>query len=466
MGLAEQEAVFDEGQEDPAFWFGEILGLDLWEKQIGIAEAVRDHPAVTVASCHGAGKTFTAAAISLWFLYCFPPAKVVTTAPTGRQVRDQLWMEIKRLHSRAAARGYPLGGECLQVRLKVAEDWFAVGISTDEAEQFQGYHSVNLLVVVDEAAGVKEPIFQAVTGLVTTANARRLYIGNPTSTAGAFWRSQHSPLAWKRLAISAFDTPNFQGEGIIRPYLVTPQWVEERREEWGEGSPLWTALVLGEFPTAGTRTLIPLELVELAQNAELAAEGPVEMGVDVARFGDDESVVIVRKGPVVLEIMVYRGLDTMELTGRVVDFIRRCSPSAIKVDEIGIGSGVVDRLREQGYTQVVGINVANKARDSEQFAIIRDEMWFALADRFKGGDIQIPRDSVLMGQLANIEYDFTSRGQRYVEGKDAMKKRGLKSPDRADALALAFYPVHGGAWPEQRTDSPNAIMAGIRRREF
>ena len=422
-------------RDEPLQFARRALGVDPWQKQIEVLEALRDGDRVTVRACHGVGKTFIAASAALWFLFTRKPAIVLTTAPTERQVRQVLWRQLRALHRNAK---WKLGGKLHLTQLDLGEDWFALGLSTNEPDRFQGFHSEHVLLIVDEAAGVHEEIFEAVEGILTTEGAKVLLIGNPTTQSGYFYRS-HRSASWQRVHISALESPNVLAGKTVHPKLVTRRWVEGRREDWGESSPVFQSRVLGEFPDVGDRSLFPLRWVEAAQERVLEAAAPCEIGVDLARFGGDESVAYVRRGPVVVAGDYWRSLDLMESAGRIIALIREHGPSAVKVDVIGLGAGVVDRLAEQGQP-VIGVNVAHAARDSEQYERLRDEMAFGLRERFRTDDIQIPsKDAKLMAQLTALEYGFTSRGQRRVESKDDMRRRSLPSPDRADALALAFW---------------------------
>ncbi|MCH7740418.1 MAG: hypothetical protein IIC93_09760, partial [Chloroflexi bacterium] len=280
---------------------------------------------------------------------------------------------------------------------------------------------------------------------------------------------------WSTFHISAFDTPNFQGidpdsevrdrefAELVLPGLVTPKWAADALINWGETSPMYQVRVLGEFPSEGEDTLIPLRLIEAAVNREIEdpppeqpsekipedrledpektpepEQVPVEIGVDVARFGSDRTVICVRKGPRVLSLSSYQRQDTMATAGAVARAIADHEPGVVRIDEIGIGAGVVDRLREQGFKNVEGANVAVRASNREQFLNARAEIFDGLRVRFESGRISIPEDRELIGQLAALRYSFTSSGQMKLEGKDELRRRGLPSPDRADALALAF----------------------------
>ena len=216
---------------------------------------------------------------------------------------------------------------------------------------------------------------------------------------------------------------------------------------WGPDSPAYQARVLGQFPTEADDTLIPLAWIEASMERE-APDGmvPVELGVDVARFGSDKTVIATRCGPRVLPLQVYAKQDTMETTGHAIIEYKERQATAIKVDVIGMGAGVVDRLAEQQYP-VYGINVAESPRDPERFSDLRSELWWLLRDllnpdpRLNPYPISLPKDDELLGDLCGIKYKITSKGQIRVEGKDDMKKRIKRSPDRGDAVVLAFTPV-------------------------
>jgi hypothetical protein len=455
--------VLRRAQADPVWWVREILGDEPWQKQIEILEAVRDHERVAVASCHGAGKSWVAARIALWFLFSHPGSIVATTAPTFRQVRNVLWQEIRWAYRRARV---PLGGNLLQTELRLDDRWFAFGFATDDPDRFQGLHAEHLLVVVDEAAGIDEEIWTAIEGVLTSAHVRLLAIGNPSGPSGRFYDLFRTPGVAK-IHISAFDTPNLQAGGIVIPGLITPDWVEDKRQRWGEGSPLYQSRVLGRFPEASADALIPLSWVQAAQERSLEPGGPVVLGVDVARFGTDETVIYVRRGPVARLVHAGAQEDTMQTTGRVVRALAETGATRAQVDAVGIGAGVVDRLREMGKP-VVEMQASEAASDPERFANRRAEWYWALRERFEAGEIDLdPADEVLAAQLTAIKYRIDSRGRIVIESKDEMKRRGLPSPDRADALALA--------WAAPRVSSPaiaaidlqdiSAVYGPERRRE-
>ena len=430
------------------------LGVQLWSKQEEVLNALSENRRVAVKAGNGLGKGFTAAVAVLWFLSCHAPAIVLTTAPTARQVRHVLWREIGRLHGNSAQR---LGGNMFSTRLEVAHDRFALGLSTDEADQFQGFHSPNMLVVVDEAEGVSEGIYEAIDAVMTGSNCKLLLIGNPTSDSGAFRRAFYEDRRmFHTITISALESPNVEQQRAVIPGLTTAEWVAERASQWGEESPMYQARVLGRFCDHPQESLIPLSKIELAiarhangRHAEGTPEEEEEkeaatvLAADVAHFGGDQSVLVIANSDTVLEMKAYRGLDTMELTGRIVEAHRRWRPRRIVVDEIGIGAGVVDRLKELNLP-VAGINVGRPARQRQLFANLRAEGYWGLYELFNQEAIAIPNDPELAGQLSSLRPGQNSRGQLFIERKDEMRARGLPSPDKADALMLAFLRGTGG----------------------
>ena len=475
----------------PVAFAREVLGVELWHKQVEVLTALTEGRRVVVKSGNGLGKGFCAAVAVLWFVHSRPDAIVLTTAPTFRQVRHILWRQIRRLHGPAAE---TLGGKMLDTRWELPDGRYAMGLSADGADQFQGFHSPNVFIVVDEAEGVGDEIYEAIESVMTSAEPLLLLIGNPTTMTGAFRRAFFEERRiYRTITISALDSPNVQAGRVVIPGLTTPRWVEERREIWGEDNPVYRARVLGEFPDQGDNTLLNLSDIEAAVKRphSLAAverphpnplpggEGTLEpplmagektaklplppgegwgegvppsiaapplatggnesviLGVDVARFGADRSVILRRRGDRVEDIRVLRQMDTMQLAGWVAAAIRECSPAQVYVDEIGVGAGVVDRLRELGHP-VRGVNVAHKARQDGLYLNLRAEGYWTLRQRFMSGSISIPADNQLVGELAALRYGYDSQGRLRMESKDEMRKRGLPSPDKADALMLAF----------------------------
>ncbi len=451
-------AFVNRAQSDPVWWVKHVLGNDLWSKQREIIESVRDNKRTVVRSCHGIGKSFTAARVALWWLYSHPYAIVATTAPTFRQVEKILWQEMRGAHSKSKV---ALGGKPLNTEIKLDDGWFAMGFATDDPNAVQGLHSPHLLLILDEASGIPPKIWEAAEGVLTSAHCRLLAIGNPTEPAGPLADEFKSPGASK-YSVSCFDSPNFTEYGITLddvvsgawrdkakdtpyPWLITPEWVADKVTRWGTSSPAFKSRCLGEFPDLGDNTLIPMSWIERAQarwseacKSEATLAAGTVLSVDVARFGSDETVIGKRTGDTFRAHKTLRGADTMAVSGAVIDALRVTGASRAHIDSVGVGAGVYDRLVELKIP-VASMGAGEAALDKERFSNARAEWFWTLRERFERDEIAIDdTDDNLFGQLCNLRYKINSRGQILIESKDEMRKRGLPSPDRADAMAMAF----------------------------
>lgn len=430
--------------DDPEFFCREVLGVELWGKQVEILQSVRDNSNTIVVSCNAAGKTFVMACCSLWFLYTRMSSLVLTTAPTARQIKSVLWAEIARLH--AAAR-VELGGELLSTELHVDRKlkWMALGIPASEEVRFQGHHAEDLLVIFDEAAGIAPEIYTAAAGNLTSMNARFVLIGNPTSPSGKFFEYSKDP-NWHKIQISAFDSPAVVDPQRY-PYLVNRKWIDERRAEWGESSPMYQARVLGQFPVEGEDTLIPLNWVERAvrrwkdsEKRDQLVSDHIYLGVDVARYGMDRSVIAVFQPNKVLKLRKLVGKDTTALVQLITQEVQEAGRKLfqIAVDDTGVGGGVVDMCRRLGYP-VLPIAAQQRPQNRRLFKRLRHELLWNLREFFRCDELAIPPDDALLGQLTSLRYSIDESGIIQIESKEDMRSRGLPSPDEVDAVALALY---------------------------
>jgi hypothetical protein len=354
-----------------------------------------------------------------------------------------LWAEIRRQHQQSRI---PLGGNVLRTQIRIGDDWFALGLSTDEPDRFQGFHSAHLLLIFDEAAGICREIWDIAEGQMAGSFARWLAIGNPIAPSGPFYDACRNPV-WNTIRISCLDSPNVRDGRVTYPKLVTPQWVEDRRREWGEESPLFQSKVLGEFPIASEHGLIPLSWLWAAQERAagnvIVSSDERRIGVDVACSGADATVYLLREGSAVRDVEEHRNLSTMETVGRLIMFVGRHQVpwEQVFVDVIGIGAGVVDRLREQNR-RVQAINFGCSARNSKKYANVRAESYWHVRDALKpdaAAPMVIPaRFGRLVSELAAIEWKVTSAGKILVEPKEDIKVRLGHSPDYADALSLTY----------------------------
>ena len=421
---------------NPVYFAKQVLGIDsLWSKQIEILEAIRDYSKVTVRSGHSIGKTYLAAVAVEWWLASNYPSKVITTAPTNNQVEKVLWREIRTMHKKAKR---PLGGTLLSTELRYNDEWHALGFSTDVMDNFQGFKSPNLLVILDEASGVDPKIYEAVEGLRPKCI---LCIGNPLNPVGAFADTFKSN-RWHQKSVSSWDTPNARTGQNIVPGLATREWCQEMLEKWGADDPRYHYRVLGQFPTQSEFQLISFADVEQAMNTPINIINERKViGVDVARFGDDRSVIVFFDGINVRKHRTLNGKSTVEIVGNVVEMMRNewgWNNATICVDDTGVGGGVTDMLKEQGYA-VIPIIAGSKANDAVKYYNVRAEMFFMLAEKFKTGQISIPNDQDWLADLVKLEYEFAPRGQLKITSKKDMKAKGIASTDIADALAIANY---------------------------
>jgi hypothetical protein len=409
-------------QENPLKWQEELLRK--------IAAGKRR---ISVRAGHGVGKSTVCSWAIVWVMCTRFPQKCVMTAPTAGQLFDALFSELKAQVNKLP----PVLRDSFDVlsdriSLKAApESSFASArtSSSERPEALAGIHSENVLLIVDEASAVPEPVFEAAAGSMSGHSACTILIGNPTRNSGLFYRTHHELSSdWDTMHVSCLDIP-----------LVSKDFVEQIKATYGEGSNAFRIRVLGEFAVADNDTLIAAELVDTAMGRDVPVDVSDGMvyGLDVARFGTDRSALCKRKGNVVMEVKSWGGLDLMQLVGAVVNEARTDNPVEICVDTIGLGSGVADRLREMGYN-VRDVNVAESSAMNPNANKLRDELWLAVKDWLATRTVRIPNDQTLRHELVAPRYNFSSSGKIVVESKDAMKKRGMRSPDLADAVCLTF----------------------------
>jgi phage terminase large subunit len=424
----------------------DVFGFTPWERQAELLRAIAEHDRVSYAAAHKVGKSEAMAGAAWWWPTTRPNARVVITAPTARQIRSVVWRAVMAFFRRAKVPIVCEVNDRPELGVQFANGNEIIGFSSDEAERFAGISGENLLFVVDEASGISAEIFEAIMGSAA-GGAKVVLVGNPTKTAGPFYDSHHDSAAhWHRGTISSEESPNvIAGERII-PGLATRQWLEERRDDWGAESPLYAIRVLGQWPRQSAHAVVGMDAVDVAirrdcRQAFKLSDAPLVLGVDVARFGSDESVVFAARGLSTLPPFVFRGLDTVALAFRVRaiahELARPNERVKVNVDESGVGGGVVDQLRRFDDLDVNGIN-AGESAGNPQYMRRRDELWFSIANYLKRGGT-LPDDRKLIGELVAVEYSFSPNGKIQVEAKDELRKRLGRSPDRADALALAVY---------------------------
>ena len=435
----------NESYDDPVFFVENLFiwpeggGPDDWQRsqleRVGDEFKANADAVIreAVSSGHGIGKSAEVAWIILWAMSTRPYLAGVVTANTESQLKTKTWRELsvwwKRLRNRhwfewTATKFYHKASP---------EDWFVAAIPWSEhnPEAFAGLHADHVLVIYDEASAIPDIIWETSEGAMTTPRAMWFCFGNPTRNTGRF-RECFGKFS-HRWHCSKIDSRQCK--------MTNKEQLQQWQDDYGEDSDYFRVRVRGEFPRAGSLQFIPSDHVYEARRRELPlsvyGHMPVLLGVDVARFGDDQSVITVRQGRKLHIQYTYRELDTVQLSARVVEKIREWSPAATFVDGIGIGAGVVDQLRSLGYV-VYDVVVSKAADEPDTYVNIRSEIWGRMRE-WLAGQPDIPDDSELDEHLTGIEYDYTpTKMQIRLEKKEDMKARGLSSPDLADSLALTF----------------------------
>jgi phage terminase large subunit len=436
----EQAEIIERLAADPVLFVESMLGATPQRWQAEALLAIANNDRVAIRSGHGVGKTAFLSWLVLWWLLTRLPTKVVCTANTAHQLSDVLWSEIGKWH-----RKLPEGMRRLleiksdKIELTGVPDSFAVARTSrrEQPEALQGFHSENLLFVIDEASGVPDIVFEVGQGALSTEGAKVVMCGNPTRAQGYFYDAfTKSAARWWTRRVSCHDADT-----------VDKGFLADMAAQYGDGSNQYRVRVLGEFPAGDDDTLIPRHIITAARDRPVAKSetAPVVWGLDVARFGDDSSALAKRRGNALVEpVKVWRGKDLMETCGLVkveYDAAGQHRPVEILVDVIGLGAGVVDRLRELGLP-VRGVNVAElPALDGNRFQRLRDELWWKAREWFEARDCSIPDDESLIDELAGPLYSLTSSGKIQVEPKAHMKRRIGRSPDKADAFCLTFAGV-------------------------
>jgi len=470
---AEQCEFVRKVMRDPVMFATHVLGVDLWEREAEILRSIKAERRTAVKACHGVGKTFTIAVAALWWLARYTEGIALTTSPTQRQVRTQLWSEIHRLVERAKV-PYP---KLKTTELKFRDDNnFALGFSTNQAENFQGYHGKSVLIIADEAPGIESGIWDAVAGTMAGGKVHIVMAGNPTVPSGAFFDAFSKERGlWNCFTIGAFDSPNLQGldlEKLLRmdatdggpldrnpfPHLVTKRWVYDQYPAWWHGnessSPNWLSRVLARFPDQAQNALIKMVWLERAKQRALqspitdAGSGPLVAGVDVGG-GEAETVVYVcefnRDRPKIIRMGAWRGEDTR---GQVVSFLNefRTRLSVVRVDAVGIGHNFGLHLRDCRFpVELINVGMPCESRPqmgendpARRFVNLKARFYQALADALERDQVENLTDEKTIGQLSGLLYELDSQGRMKIESKEKARARGVPSPDRAEALMLAL----------------------------
>lgn len=420
------------------------------EQQIQLLQSIGKEKRVSVRSGHGCGKDASASWIALWFLITRPYAKVVVTAPTNRQLHDIFLAEISKwLRQSIVAEEFIVRKDSI-LHKEAQKEWWLRLISPsiratkeEQAETLAGLHGDHLLIIADEASGIPDPTFVPLEGALTQADNKVLLIGNPTRNFGYFYDTQfHSIISkdWKCLHWDSRDST-----------MVDDSMPQYFARKYGVDSNVFRIRVEGNPPLQDEDTLIPLWTAQqcIGSDIEVAEDEPLYLGVDVARYGDDSSIILPRQGLKIFPWETFRKLNTIDLGGFVIQTYQETKAMGCAIDVIGVGAGVSDWLEKHNMKNLFQINVANSSSNLEKYNRLRDELWCKVRDNCLLGKYSFPDTAVngeeetlgqqLASELSCVRYKFNAHGGYIIESKKDLKARGVASPNIADALCLTEY---------------------------
>ena len=434
-----------EAMDGPDTWQVDIL-VALGEKiragvsvQAALDESLQTAIQVAVASGHGIGKSALVSWLVIWFMSTRPDCQVVVTANTATQLTTKTWREVAKWHRHAINAHWFKWMATRFYAVAAPSTWFASAIpwSENNPEAFAGTHEAEVLIIFDEASKIADIIWETASGALTTSGAIWVCFGNPTRNTGrfreCFGKQRHR---WVTRQVDS-RTAKMANTAQLQ------QWVDD----YGEDSDYVRVRVRGLFPRVGDVQLIGSDAVEAAMARDLPpavfAHFPKMLGVDVARFGDDMSVIYRRQGPMLWAPKAFNRVDTMAFAAHVFDEAREFGSNLVFVDGVGVGGGVVDRLRELGL-DVIDVQSGEAATDNKRFKNRRMELWWRMKE-WLDGDVSIPAGgNELRDDLVAPEYGFDASLRMTLESVDSLKGRGLSSPDYASALAMTFADFTGG----------------------
>ncbi len=460
---------------NPALWAKEVLGKELWSKQREIAQSIVDNSHTAVVSCNGAGKSGLAGILAVWWVAVHDPrdVAVICSAPTYIQIARVLFKEIQDNFRAAGEHGVKLPGYITQSQEWKLDDgtvmaWGRRPADKDIVSAFQGIHRRYVMVILDEAGGVPEDLYTATEAVTNTEGARVLAIGNPDQRATPFHRIFKEDPTWHKIKISAFDTPNFTGEEIsdeLKPLLIQPAWVEKQKISWGTESARYKSKILAEFPDEADNTFFSQTAIDRSIDTEIDEDYAIvpKLGVDVARFGEDDSVAYLNRGGRVRVIERWTKATAIETANRIHRIAIDNGCKEVRVDGAGLGGPIIDILANLANGSYVVISMLGSAAspDNTRWHNARAYNFDSLREQMMANEIDLdPDDKALLDELLMIQYKFSPKGAIQIESKDDMRSRGIKSPDSLDALVYATVNL------EHLLNSPHADKKPGDRVEF
>lgn len=500
-----REARQDLYRNDPVIWAEEVLGVILWSKQKEILRSIAHNKRTAVKSCHSIGKTFLCSVAACWWASTRPDSMIQSTAPTYQQVHGQLWEEIRKQHLRADLRGrVTLGDKWMVERIHDGRSKeILVGEGKKPADSnIHGFHGTHrpdgVFAILDEACGVHQSIFTGAEAITTSRIDRTLATGNPddpNTEFGLIWLDNKA--TWNRITVSAFDTPHFTGEAeellanarkldedrdlvefvnkrdrteYLNPHtkkvealldgMPNPETVEEQGELWGKDSPRYLSKVLAQFPLTSVDSLFSGADIETGRNniVDVTETTFRVLGVDVARYGADKTVVALNEGGRISIIGAYNTMDTMEVAATVHKLALDYNVDQVRIDGVGVGGGVVDRVitlaRSIDNRYVVVEMTAQATPPDRTLHRNARAYWYdSLKYQLRNALVSLPTDREVEGkavteyakdllrEMTGVKYAYPN-GIMQIESKEDIRRRGDKSPDFVDAVVMATAPIN------------------------
>jgi hypothetical protein len=423
----------------PAAFASNVLGINLYDWQRKVLRDLEPRDCrVALRAANGSGKTSTViSAILIWHALVYPRSIAVTTAGVFRQVESQLWPSLRNHIAKLGGAWEVTSGEIRYLHPN-GNTSRIIGYSATDPGRAEGWHAEDheyhpLLMVVDEAKTVADPLFEAISRCQPT---RLLIASSPGGTSGAFYRAfTKEANMWSKHAVTAFDCPH-----------ITPAQIEEVTQRYGEKHPLTRSMIYGEFVDIGLESLV-INLTQLQNCHNMPPRfrpGVRIAGVDFAA-GGDQNVICISDGNKILPMIAWREKDTMAAVGRFIVEFKKAGLEAnnIYADASGMGMVMCDALAESGWV-VNRVNFGATAYDNNAYTNRSAEMWYDMAKKIEDAEIILPEDEDLTAQLTCRRTITNSKGKLGVESKDSMRARGIASPDRADALALCLSSSNSG----------------------
>jgi len=430
-------------RDDPVKFVNLIFGIDPTFQQKEVMMSVANNRNTAVKAGHGVGKSALASWLIYWFLLTRPLSRIPITAPTMHQLKDILWAELAKWKFKGRILDTVVDMTDTRLSIKggggdYKKTWFAVPVSARKPENLQGFHADHLFFIADEASGIPDSNYEVIEGALTGENNKMLLQGNPTQPDGYFYDSfNKNANLFNCITLSSQDSP-----------LVEQDYVTRMIQKYGIKSSVFRYRVLGEFPVIGSgNTVIPASFVESAfSSSSDASNGKRRIAVDIARYGDDETVIVIRKGYVVEAIIRLSNMDEVEIANELIRLAYIYTPDELAVETAGIGNGVYDIVKRKRLgCKVLQFVPQLLPLDKNTYENAITEAWFQL--RFllqptanKTSLLSMKSDDDILEQLTSRRYESRGNGRIKLEDKQKHKQRTKgQSPDIGDALAIAFY---------------------------